>query len=645
MWPRFTEKARQIVYQSQQEAIGLDENYVSPEHLLLGLLDVEGNLGLRVLERLGIQPDEVRSEVKRQVVPSKANGGEKDIKLTPRAKKVIDLAYEEARRLKNKSISSEHLLLALIAEGENLAARVLISAGMTLDAARQAVVGIQAEPKPGEELLTMDEAVQFLNASKPTLYRVLGEDDLKGLKVGHQWRFRKADLIAYMERSPVAVAAAPAFDLDAALEMLAMHQYRLNQARDAAAPKSLGSEALRSEPTENEAETKTIQLAHNIVQLAIAMNASDIHLEPAHEEGISFIRLRYRVDGALQEMDHIPFSVQEALITRFKTMADMNINEKRVSQEGRIPVRHEGKDYDIRVSSVPSLFGESIVMRIVDYASLQIGLDKIGLADGDLNQIKALLHRPHGLFIATGPTGSGKTTLMHSCVKELARVGVKTISIEDPIDVRLPLVTQVQVNKRTGVSYASALRAFLSQDPDIIFVGELGDPETAQLATQASLNGHLVLTTLNTGSTVLALSRLFEMGLEPHLIAATVIGIAAQRLCRRICDDCKEFYEVPARQLIRFGLTPDDLDQTVTLVRGKGCEKRRQRGYRGRIVLFELLLMTDEIADLAASRAPQNEVAAAARAAGMKSLKQDGLVKVLEGITTPEEVLRVCAAN
>lgn len=646
MWQRFTEKARLIVFRAQEEARALEENFVGPEHLLLGMLVAEGNLGLRALERLNVEPEQIRAEIMRQVKRGADNEG-KDMELTPRAKIVVDLAYEEARRMKNDWIGGEHLLLGLLLEKKSLAARVLIGLGLTLETVRQTVGELWAESalqnaigKPDEELLSLDEAVKFLGTSKPTLYRVLGQGDLKGLKVGRQWRFRKADLVAYMERSPA--VAAPHSDLDAALEFLT-EQQRLQSVSDTP-PESEETRPPEPPPADEDAEKKTIRLAHKILQLAIARRVSDIHLEPTREEGANFLRLRYRVDGALQEILRLPFSVQEALTTRFKVMSDLNLNEKRVPQDGRIPVRHQGKDFDVRVSVVPSLFGEDIVMRIIVKSDVVLGLDNLGLADDDLGQIRGLLHQPNGLVIATGPTGSGKTTLMYSCLEELAQREVKTITVEDPIELPMPYTTQVEVNKRNGVTFAGALRSFLRQDPDIIYVGETGDPETAALAVEASLTGHLVLTTLHTNDAPSALTRLPEMGLESYLIAATVSGIVAQRLCRRICGDCKESYQVPARELMRFGLEPDDPHQTITLSRGKGCDKCRQKGYRGRIGLFELLVMTDEIADLIVNHAPQAEIAAAARAAGMNNLWQDGLLKVLDGVTTPDEVLRVCMA-
>lgn len=639
MWQRFTEKARQIVFRAQEQAGQFGTPYVTPEHLLLGMTFVEGNMGLRILESLGFPSQEIRDEIEAQLPHDVGTMGE-DLALTPRSKKVVDFAYVAAKELKHDHIGGEHLLLGILSEGESTAAATLTKHEITPGRVKEQLRQLQdrdlrtmAEAKPNEELLTLEEAVQFLNTSKPTLYRVLGQGDLKGLKVGRQWRFRKVDLVAYMERSPVAVAAAPAPDLNAALELLTE---QTPQGQPVAPAEAI--------PMEEDPESKTIRLSHKIIASAIAMHASDIHLEPTREEGVNFLRLRYRVDGVLQEIQRMPESLQESLTTRFKIMADMNTNEKRVPQDGRIPVRHGNKDFDIRVSIVPSIFGETIAMRILDKSTALIGLDKLGLAADDLLQVRDLLHQPNGLVIATGPTGSGKTTLLYNCLHEIADIEKKVITIEDPVEFQMPYMTQVVVNKRNGVTFANALRSFLRQDPDIILVGETRDIETAQLAVEASLTGHLVLTTLHTNDAPSALTRLLEMGLESYLIAATVTGIVAQRLCRKICDDCKETYQIPARELMRFGLEPDDPEQTITLSRGKGCEKCRNRGYRGRTGLFELLVMNDALADLIVGHASPTEIAAAARAAGMNSLWQDGLLKVLDGITTPDEVLRVCMA-
>ncbi len=319
----------------------------------------------------------------------------------------------------------------------------------------------------------------------------------------------------------------------------------------------------------------------------------------------------------------------------------MNIAERRVPQDGRIPVRHENKDYDLRVSCLPTKWGEKIVMRILDNSSTLVGLNKLGFAPHVQAQLEELVAQPNGMVLTTGPTGSGKTTTLYSVLHKINSVEKNIITIEDPIEYTLAGVSQVQVNKKAGLTFATGLRSFLRQDPDIIMVGEMRDLETAQIAVEASLTGHLVLSTLHTNDAPSTIMRMADMGIETYLIAATVIGIMAQRLCRRICQTCKEGYKVPATYLTSFGYQPEDDEQMLTLFRGAGCEECRYKGYKGRVGLYELMVMNEEIADLVVRRSPVADIREAAKASGMKELREDGLLKILEGMTTPEEVRRV----
>jgi len=383
-------------------------------------------------------------------------------------------------------------------------------------------------------------------------------------------------------------------------------------------------------------EAPIIRIAHAIVQQAIREKASDIHIEP----GMRSVRIRYRIDGVLNETMTVPKHIQNPLISRFKIMADLNIAERRVPQDGRIPIRHEGKDFDLRVSSLPTKHGEKMVMRILDKSSTQIGLSKLGFSDEVQNKLEELASQPNGMLLTTGPTGSGKTTTLYSLLNRINSVEKNIITAEDPVEYDLAGVSQVQMNKKAGLTFAVALRSFLRQDPDIIMVGEMRDLETAQIAVEASLTGHLVLSTLHTNDAPSAVMRLADMGVESYLIAATVIGIIAQRLCRKICSNCKEAYQVPAGDLVRFGLEGDPTDM-VTLYRGAGCEECRYKGYKGRVGLYELMTMNEEISELVVRRAPVADIREAAKANGMKELREDGLHKVLEGLTTPDEVMRV----
>ncbi|MCW3061262.1 MAG: hypothetical protein JWQ02_3083 [Capsulimonas sp.] len=384
-------------------------------------------------------------------------------------------------------------------------------------------------------------------------------------------------------------------------------------------------------------EAPIIRIAHALVQEAIRQKASDIHIEP----GQKGVRIRYRIDGVLNEQMTVPKHIQNQLIARFKIMADLNIAERRVPQDGRIPIKHEGKDFDLRVSCCPTFFGEKIVMRILDKTSVLLGLNKLGFSPDVQTKLEEMVSQPNGMVLTTGPTGSGKTTTLYSILNKINSSEKNIITIEDPVEYQLAGVSQVQINKKAGLTFAAGLRSFLRQDPDIIMVGEMRDLETCQIAVEASLTGHLVLSTLHTNDAPSAVMRLADMGIENYLIAATVIGIMAQRLCRKICSNCKAPYQVPASELVRFGLVVENANQMVTLYRGSGCEECRHKGYKGRIGLYELLQMNEELAELVVRRAPVADLREAAKANGMKELREDGLIKILDGLTTPDEVMRV----
>lgn len=428
-------------------------------------------------------------------------------------------------------------------------------------------------------------------------------------------------------------------------------------AASAAAPSAMGSDVRRlmaeaqvgrgSEDDEGPAlsgddekmadQAPIIRLANALIQQAIADRASDIHVEPQGRA----LRVRYRVDGVLAEAMTVPKNLQAALLSRLKIMAEMNIAERRIPQDGRIEVRHANKDYDMRVSSIPTPFGEKIVMRILDKSSVMLGLNKLVFTDENLLRIEELVSQPNGMFLCTGPTGSGKTTTQYSVLNKLNTVGVNIVTVEDPVEYQLPGISQVQVNRKAGLTFASALRAFLRQDPDIIMVGEMRDLETAEIAIESSLTGHLVLSTLHTNDAPSATLRMVDMGVEPYLIAATVIGVLAQRLARRIDQTHKEGYTVKAIDLRRFGMEMTDPDEEITLYRGLPHDDNKQTGYKGRLGIHELLCMNAEIAELIVRRAPLNDIKAAGKANGMKELREDGLYKVLQGLTDPQEVMRV----
>ncbi len=380
-----------------------------------------------------------------------------------------------------------------------------------------------------------------------------------------------------------------------------------------------------------------VRLANTIIQQAIKEKASDIHLEP-EKRGM---RVRFRIDGVLHETMNMPNYIKAPLTARYKIMSEMNIAERRVPQDGRIGISYENKPYDLRVSCLPNLFGEKIVMRVLDKSSVMIGLNKLGFTIEVQDQLIELAQQPNGMLLSTGPTGSGKTTTQYSLLNLLNNIEKNILTIEDPCEYQLGGITQVQVNNKAGLTFARALRSFLRQDPDIIMVGEMRDLETAGIGVEASLTGHLVLSTLHTNDAPSATLRLIDMGVEPFLVAATTVGIMAQRLGRRICSNCKEYYDEDAMNLKRFGFKDAKEGQVVQLARGKGCEICRFTGYKGRVGFYELLRVNTEIQEMIVRRNTLPDLRAASKANGMHELREDGLIKVLEGMTTPEEVMRV----
>ncbi len=383
-------------------------------------------------------------------------------------------------------------------------------------------------------------------------------------------------------------------------------------------------------------EAPIIRIVNTVLMYAIKDGASDIHIEP-QQKGV---RIRYRIDGVLHEQMKVPQYVLNPLVSRIKIMADMNIAERRVPQDGRIHIKMHDKDYDMRVSSLPTAYGEKIVMRILDKSSVMIGLDKLGLYPETQEQLLDMCMQPNGMFLICGPTGSGKTTTLYSALNVTNSVEKNVMTVEDPVEYQLPGLSQVHVNRKAGLTFANALRAFLRQDPDVIMVGETRDLETAEIAVQASLTGHLVLTTIHTNDAPSVPTRLADMGVEPFLISASMIGALAQRLARKICENCKEPYEPQRELLLRMGYDPKR-NPDVQFYKGHGCDTCRQTGFKGRIGLYELMRINEELAEMFVRRAPVSEIKEAARANGMHTLQEDGLRKAKDGLTTIEEIMRV----
>jgi len=383
-------------------------------------------------------------------------------------------------------------------------------------------------------------------------------------------------------------------------------------------------------------EAPVIRLVNLLITRAIELRASDIHLEPFEGD----FTVRYRIDGVLHDVEAPPKRLQAAVISRIKIMAKLNIAERRLPQDGRIKLRVLGKEIDFRVSTLPTMFGESVVLRILDRESVILDLEKLGFPDYDLAKFRDLINRPYGIILVTGPTGSGKTTTLYAALSEINSPEKKIITVEDPIEYQLGGVNQVQVKSSIGLSFANVLRSILRQDPDIIMIGEIRDAETAEIAIHAALTGHLVFSTLHTNDAAGAVTRLLEMGMENYLISSSLLGIMAQRLVRVICTDCKETYTPEIGVMEELGVSQSEVNE-LTIFRGAGCEKCANTGFRGRRGIYELLLINDEIRELILAKAASNIIKEKGRSHGMKTLREAGWHKVRAGISTVSEVLRV----
>ena len=384
-------------------------------------------------------------------------------------------------------------------------------------------------------------------------------------------------------------------------------------------------------------EASVIKLVNEIIIEAINERASDIHIEPYEHQ----MSIRYRIDGVLQEASVPPqmHRYQAAIISRIKILSNLNIAERRIPQDGRIKFQVGGRQVDVRVSVIPMIFGEGVVMRLLDKANVLFTLQQLGMDETTYGMFKGLIDRPHGIFLVTGPTGSGKTTTLYAALNAIIGPGIKVITVEDPVEYNLQGVNQIPVNHQVGMTFEKGLRAILRHDPDVVMIGEIRDLETARAATQAAMTGHLVLSTLHTNDAASAAMRLIEMGVEPFLVSSTMIGAMAQRLVRRVCPKLKEFHKPDPATLPRDLI----LEPGTMLARGTGCPNCRGTGFRGRTGLYELMVMNDVIAEKIIERAPSPQIVAAARSSGLRLLREDGWVKVRAGETTPDEVV-LCTA-
>jgi general secretion pathway protein E len=381
-------------------------------------------------------------------------------------------------------------------------------------------------------------------------------------------------------------------------------------------------------------EAPVIRLVNLLVENAIAAEASDIHIEPFEDT----LRVRYRIDGILFDQEAPPRRLRDAVTSRIKLMAEMNIAERRLPQDGRIRVSLHNRRVDIRVSTIPTVHGESIVMRLLDRASVFLPLEKLGFGSSTLKHFEALIQRPHGILLVTGPTGSGKTTTLYAALEKINSPDRKIVTVEDPVEYQLKGVNQIPVKSKIGLSFATGLRHIVRQDPDVILVGEIRDLETVEIAIQAALTGHMVFSTLHTNDAPGAIPRLQDMGAEPYLIASVLEGVLAQRLVRRICPACRVAEAPSAADIEALGVTAP---KGVALYRGRGCDECRGTGYRGRTAIYELFAITEDVRSLILRRASSREIRRLAIEGGMTTLRTDGWTRACEGVTTVEEVLRV----
>jgi type II secretory ATPase GspE/PulE/Tfp pilus assembly ATPase PilB-like protein len=446
------------------------------------------------------------------------------------------------------------------------------------------------------------------------------------------------DELAWTYERPVRLTGAPAAEIHAAIMSAQSDE-----------PADAGGEASRDGDlmllSEDEAtiddlralanQTPVIKLVNLLILEALRARASDIHLEA----GSDGLRVRYRIDGVLQEMSNPPRQFQAAVISRVKIMAALNIAERRLAQDGRIRLRLSDRDLDLRVSITPTLHGESVVLRILDRGAGVRDLRELGMPPRMLGEFEQLVRQPHGIVLVTGPTGSGKTTTLYGAIGRLNQPGVKIVTVEDPVEYQIDGVTQIPVNAKIGLTFAAALRSILRHDPDVIMVGEMRDREAAEIAIQAALTGHLVFSTLHTNDAPAGVTRMSDMGIEPYLVAATVLGIVAQRLVRMVCESCAEDVELAGDVLARVGAGQSAVE-SPRFRRGRGCDDCGGTGYRGRTGLYELMPMTPELREAVVRRAPLAELRALANVAGTASLRAAGWAKACAGITTAEEVLR-----
>lgn len=446
------------------------------------------------------------------------------------------------------------------------------------------------------------------------------------------------DDLSRITRSRVRFAIANRADIEARINQVYRAEGELLDISSDLVPEADVAEDLAGF-TEVSDEAPVVRFVNLLINQAISDRASDIHIEPTERD----MRVRYRIDGVLHDAHRSPKNIQNGVISRLKIMAEMNIAERRVPQDGRMSVNHEGRRVDLRVATLPTVWGEKVVLRILDTSQTQLGLDDLGFSPDNYARYRASYSKPYGMILATGPTGSGKSTTLYATLNQLNRTDVNVITVEDPVEYRLPGINQVQTNTKAGLTFASALRSILRADPDIVLIGEIRDHETAQIAVEAALTGHLVLSTIHTNDAPSTVTRLVEMGIEPFLVGSALDAVVAQRLCRSLCERCKEAYRPEPTELLQVGFPWAEGSELPVLYRPGSCSACSQTGYRGRMALHEVMTVTEEISRLVVDRSSTDEIGRAAREQGMATLKADGWAKVAQGRTSIEEILRVVA--
>jgi len=444
------------------------------------------------------------------------------------------------------------------------------------------------------------------------------------------------DDIRAITNRDVQPVVATAADVEQAIQKYGQLEGQVEQlATEAATAMEGGEEGEQLEAAVEEAPI--VKMVNAVMTQAVGDRASDVHIEPTEKD----VRVRFRVDGVLHEVGHYPRSIQGGLISRLKVMAEMNIAEKRVPQDGRIGMRVGGKQLDLRVATLPTVHGEKIVIRVLDKSNALLKLEDLGFLESSYRRFQVAFKKPYGAILVTGPTGSGKSTTLYATLNILNDVEKNIITVEDPVEYRLAGANQIQVNPKAGLTFASALRSILRSDPDIVLIGEIRDRETAMIAVEAALTGHLVLSSLHTNDAPSAVTRLIEMDVETFLVASAVDAVVAQRLARKLCERCREAYQPEVVELQEAGYPDDQLGEIKELFRAVGCPACSNTGYRGRIGLYEVMLMSEEIERLTVERASSDEIMRVAIEQGMETLRDDGLQKARNGLTSIEEVARV----